>query len=210
MCEDQIVATLTTLGDDGVLPSPELVDYYTRLQDREILLNDVCTDALVDWAWQIMKWNREDDIAQAQISAAIRNPIRIYINSDGGDLPATLNLIDVIRLSKTPVYTIGMSRCYSSGGLLLMSGHKRFIFPNTTFLLHDGYSGGSNSIGKLMDTLAFTRTSEDKVRDYVCGVSKITPEIYDANYRKDWFMHSDEMIELGVADHIVTDLSELS
>ena len=138
-----------------------------------------------------------------------RKPIRILINSDGGSVDVVMNIIDTIRLSKTPVYTIGLGRVYSAGGLLLMAGHRRYIFEHTSCLIHDGSSGAIGSIGKMLDNLEFTKELERRVKKYILSVTKIDEEVFDKNYRRDWFLFSDEMIELGIADEIVTDLDTI-
>ena len=118
---------------EDVLPEPSLLEYYRRLKKREILWNDEIDDATIDIALYIRKWNAED----RGIEPKDRRPIKILINSDGGSVDTVLHIIDMIHLSKTPVYTIGMGRVYSAGGLLLMAGHKRYIFPHTSCLIHD-------------------------------------------------------------------------
>lgn len=138
-----------------------------------------------------------------------RQPIKIFINSDGGYVATVLHVIDMIHLSKTPVYTIGMGRVYSAGGLLLMAGHKRYIFPHTSCLIHDGSSGAIGSIGKMIDNLEFTKELEKRIKQYILSSTRITEEIYDQNYRRDWFMFSEEIIKLGIADEIVTDIDTI-
>lgn len=188
------------------LPDPALLDYYTRLERREIFLNCDIDDSICDFSMQILQWNAED----RGISPEMRKPIKIYINSNGGDVNAVLNLIDIIKLSKTPVYTIGMSKCYSSGGLLLISGHRRYIFPTTTFLLHDGQTGTYNTTSKVLDMAQFTKDQEERIKQYVLENTSIPESAYDANYRKDWFMYSEDMIANGIADSIIMDLDELA
>lgn len=190
---------------DTSLPDPAMVEFYRRLKNREILWNADIDDATIDIALYIRKWNAEDK----NIKPEGRKPIKIFINSDGGSVDTVLHIIDMIKLSKTPVYTIGMGRVYSAGGLLLMAGHKRYIFTHTSCLIHDGSSGAIGSIGKMLDNLEFTKRLEEKMKQYILTSTKITEEMYDQNYRRDWFMFSDEMIELGIADEIVTDLDTI-
>ena len=203
---------LEVLIDDDVktlsktdLPDYYLLSFYKRLANREIFWNcDVDTD-LVDFSWQILEWNRED----RDISIEDRKPIIIYINSDGGCLNSVMNFIDVIKLSKTPVITIAMGKAYSAGGLLLMAGHKRYIFKDTTFLLHDGSTGAFGSVSKVVDSLEFTQKTEKRMKEFILANTKINEDLYDKNYRRDWFMFSDEIIKYGVADKIIIDLSEI-
>lgn len=183
--------------------SPEIKEYNDRINDRILYINEDISEFTVDYSMLILKWNKED------VGVENPKPIRIFIHSNGGDLSAIFNLIDVISLSKTPVYTIGMGNCYSSGGLLLMSGHKRFIFENTTFLLHDGYCGSANSTGKMLDNLQFTKEQEERLKKYILKRSSIDEELYDKNYRKDWFMFSEDMIKYNIADKILDNLEEV-
>lgn len=116
------------------LPDPTLLDYYSRRDDRCILWNDEIDDGFIEIYQDIIRWNREDvgkDVSKMK-------PIRIYINSDGGSVSAVFAIIDLIKLSKVPIITIGLGKCYSSGGLLLMAGHKRLLLPSCTVLVHDG------------------------------------------------------------------------
>lgn len=190
---------------DTTLPDPTMVEFYRRLKNREILWNDDIDDATIDIALYIKKWNDEDK----DLAIEDRQPIKIFINSDGGYVATVLHVIDIIHLSKTPVYTIGMGRVYSAGGLLLMAGHKRYIFPHTSCLIHDGSSGAIGSIGKMIDNLEFTKELEKRIKQYILSSTRITEEIYDQNYRRDWFMFSEEIIKLGIADEIVTDIDTI-
>lgn len=190
---------------DTTLPDPTMVEFYRRLKNREILWNDDIDDATIDIALYIKKWNDEDK----DLAIEDRQPIKIFINSDGGYVATVLHVIDMIHLSKTPVYTIGMGRVYSACGLLLMAGHKRYIFPHTSCLIHDGSSGAIGSIGKMIDNLEFTKELEKRIKQYILSSTRITEEIYDQNYRRDWFMFSEEIIKLGIADEIVTDIDTI-
>ena len=187
------------------LPDPNLLDYYNRASRREIFWNSGVDDTLADISMMIIDWNREDKGKPIED----RQPIKIYISSDGGAVDPTLNFIDIVTLSKTPVYTIAMSRAYSSGGLMLLAGHKRFIFSNTTFLLHDGSMGAIGDTSKVMDRMELTQKQEKKIKEFVLDKTTLTSKMYDKNYRKDWFLASDEIIKFGFADKIITDLDEI-
>lgn len=190
---------------DFELPPPELVEFYRRLSDREIVWNDIITDCMIDVPLYIINWNKED----ANVPIEERKPIKIFINTNGGDLSVTMLTASVIALSKTPVITIGMGRAYSGGALLLMSGHKRLIFDSTSVLIHDGSSGAIGDTGKVLDSLEFTKDSEDRVIQFILSHTRITSELMKENYRRDWYMFSEDAIYYGVADKIITDIDEI-
>jgi ATP-dependent protease ClpP protease subunit len=133
------------------------------LLDRQIFFNDIIDDNLVAFYYQILQWNKEDK----DVLVENRKPIKIFINSDGGEVDAVMNFIDMIKLSKTPIITIGMGKCYSSGGLMLIAGHKRYILSNTKFLLHDGSTGAIGNTGKVLDNLEFTQKMEQRLKNYI-------------------------------------------
>jgi len=189
----------------GVLPEPDLLDFYNRLSRRQIFWNTEIDEALVDMSMQIIQWNSEDKDKKQEDKV----PIKIYINSNGGCLTSVMNFINLIKLSKTPVYTIAMAKAYSSGGLLLMAGHKRFVFPDTTCLIHNGSTGAYGDTGKVMDNLEFTQKLEERVKKYILANTKISIKQYEKNYRRDWWLFAEECIDIGVADTIITDLDEI-
>ena len=191
---------------DDPLPNPDLLEFYRRIAKREMFLNGIIDDTAFDVSMYVKKWNAEDKGKPIEE----RTSIKLFINSDGGDANAVMNVIDTILLSKTPVITIGMGRVYSSGGLLLMAGHKRYVFPHTSCLIHDGYSGVIGSMGKVLDTAEFNKAFEEQIKGYILSRTKITSEMYDKNYRRDWFIFADDMIKYGIADDIITDIDIIS
>lgn len=200
---DEDIKDLTKLS----LPDPETLDYYERIKNREIFWNCDIDDSLVDFSLIIIKWNKEDKGKPVNE----RIPIKILINSNGGELTAVLNFINIIQLSKTPVYTVGFGKTYSSGGLILLAGTKghRYVFQDTTALIHAGSTGAMGNTDKVLDNFEFTQRQEKRVKDFIVANTKITDKIYTKNYRKDWWLMSDEIISLGLADKVVTDLDEI-
>lgn len=198
---DEEIKELTKLN----LPNPDTLAYYNQLKNRQIYWNADVDEGMVDWSLQIIDWNKEDK----DIPVDKRTPIKIYINTDGGDVVSVLNFIDVILLSKTPVITIAMGKVYSAGSLLVMAGHKRYAFNNTSCLIHSGSFGTMGTTDKVLDYTEFTKKQEKRVKEYILSKTTMSSKIYDKKYREDWFMFSDEMLSLNIVDTIITDLDEI-
>lgn len=205
--KEMLEAEFDDMGDllDERLPSPELLEFYRRIRDREIVWNEEIGDDLISVPLYIFKWNKEDK----DIPIDERKPIKIFINSDGGTVNSTLFTANVIALSETPVWTIAMGRAYSAGGLLLMAGHTRYIFETTTILIHDGSSGAFGDTGKVVDNLEFTKALEKRTIDFITKHTSISKSLLEKNYRRDWFIFSDEAIKYGIADKIVDNIYEI-
>lgn len=205
---DETVSECVELDLSGFgmqMQNSEVVEYYRRLENREIVINDEIDDNLIDVLMHLRRWNQEDK----DIPVEECKPVRIFINSDGGVVSAAMSLIDMIKVSRTPVITIGLGRVLSAAILILISGHRRYILRHTSGLIHDGFSGVSDSIGKMFDYMQYMSMVDKQVRGCVLDSTKITPEMFDSNFRKDWYIDSDEMIRLGIADEIVTDISQI-
>lgn len=187
------------LVDNGMI---EDLFYLKDLKQRKLFMNTgVEQSTIMDVVHKIMQFNREDKNNNVPVEERV--PILFYLTSLGGDVDAGFELIDVIRSSKTPVYTINLGYQYSMGFLIGLAGHKRFATKNAKFLHHDGSSLLVNSGMKVKDQMEFQNRVEDKIKEYVLERTKITSDEYDEHLRKEWYMFANEAKELGVTDYII-------
>ena len=125
------------------------------------------------------------------------------MSSNGGEVDAGFELIDVILQSKTPVYVLNLGYQYSMGFLIGLAGHKRFATKNAKFLMHDGTDFIINSGAKAQDQMEFNKRMSKRVKEYILSRSKITSEEYDSKLRVEWYMFADEAKEKGFCDYII-------
>ena len=78
-------------------------------------------------------------------------PLKIYINSNGGELFAAIPLIDAIRNSKIPIHTYIEGLAASAASLIAMAGHKRYITKNSFMLIHELRTGVEGTFSNVMD-----------------------------------------------------------
>jgi ATP-dependent Clp protease protease subunit len=132
-------------------------------------------------------------------------PINIYIDSYGGAVYQCFGLLSVIERSKTPVHTIVTGCAMSCGFLLLISGHKRFAHKMSTPLYHQVSTGFWGKVQDMEEKLEETKRLQKQIEDYTTDRTKISKkklkEILEN--KKDWYMSSDEALELGVVDEIL-------
>ncbi len=174
--------------------------YLRNLKQRKLFLNeDISSFSVTDIVKHIMQFNAEDK----QIPVEKRTPILLYITSNGGDVDAGFELIDIIQSSKTPVYTVNLGYQYSMGFLIGLAGHKRFATKNAKFLHHDGTNIIINSGTKVKDQMEFQDKIEDRIKNYVITKTKVTEEEYDNHLRQEWYLFAGEAKEYGMVDYIV-------
>ena len=183
--------------------------YLKNLKNRKLYLICDVDECIIDnIVTHILQYNADDKGKPVEE----RKPILLYCSSNGGSVDPGFELIDVIRQSKTPVYTINLGYQYSMGFLIGLAGHKRYSSKTAKYLMHDGSNFVCNSGAKAQDQMEFNKRIEARIKEYVLERTQITSEMYDAQMRKEWYMFSDEAKELGVTDYIIgvdCDLDEI-
>jgi ATP-dependent Clp protease protease subunit len=71
-----------------------------------------------------------------------KEPIKIFINSPGGDVEAGLAIFDMVRFIENDVFMIGMGLIASAATLVLLAvdSEHRLGLPNSTYLIHQPMS----------------------------------------------------------------------
>jgi len=77
------------------------------------------------------------------LEAESDDPIKVFIDSPGGDVDAGYAIFDMIRFVNAPVWMIGMGLVASAGALILLAAPKerRVGLPNSHYLIHQPLSG---------------------------------------------------------------------
>lgn len=171
------------------------------LSQRKIVFSyDIEDIVLDDIILYILIWNKEDK----NLPTEARKPIWIYLDSPGGSVIKGLNVIDVIKNSKTPVYTVCLSQCASMAFHIFISGNKRYCFKNSVLLIHDGQVSIENSSSKAKDTMKFIDNLDERIKQHVLSHTNITSDFYESIYDTEYYLFGNaEGKELGCVDYII-------
>lgn len=190
-------ATLNSMLGKGLIDE---VFKLRNLQQRKLFLNEeIAEETVCEIIRHILQFNAEDMDKPAED----RQPILLYLVSDGGDADCGFELIDAIETSITPVYTINLGYQYSMGFLIGLAGRKRYTMPNAKFLLHDGSTCVYNSTDKAQDQMKFHARVEERIKQYILKHSGLTSRMYTKKRKSEWYMFAEEAKELGFTDYIV-------
>ena len=188
------------------LPSPELLTYYQNLTHRVLWLDSEVDDYWLEFSRKIIEWNREDK----GIDAKNRKPIMLMFFSYGGSLDVNNQLIDTIKLSTTPIYGVNVGQACSAGCFIYLACHKRYAFPNATFLIHQG--GGDGFSGTYAQVVAAVMEYQRKIEElenYLRENTSIPDEVLAENITTEWFLTADEAIQYGMCERIIESLDEV-
>ena len=160
-------------------------------------VNDVIADA-------ISHFIRLYNIIDRGIVKEERQPIKLFINTEGGNAVSCLEIIDSITLSETPVYTINIALAASAGFDIFIAGHKRFSYPNATFCWHEGGTSLSQiDAGKFRNYSDWYDRLLQRTKKILLDNTKVTPELYQEKRKDDWWLFPEEAVELGICDEIL-------
>ena len=175
--------------------------FLEDIENRRIFLyDDISSETIDHVVYHVLRYNRLDK----DIPIDERKTIILYINSPGGSVTDGFAIIDCLLLSKTPIYTVNIATCYSMGFLIFLAGSKRFALPSSTYLCHDGGNFAYDSTAKLKDRMEFELGAmEEHTKEYVISRTNISSDLYDVNYRKEWYFYPDEAKKYGVVTDIV-------
>lgn len=170
------------------------------LRDNGVFLftEDVTEEACADAIAFILEANLQDNPKFDHLT--------IIVNSHGGSCFAGFGLIDVIKGSKLPVYTVGIGIIASMGLLLFMSGAKghRILTPNTMILSHQ-WSGAV--WGKEHELVAGVKMNE-MLSSMIMRHYKKCTNLNNKMIKEillppsDVWLSSDEALKYGICDEI--------
>ncbi|GCD09811.1 ATP-dependent Clp endopeptidase proteolytic subunit ClpP [Clostridium tagluense] len=173
-------------------------DIYSRLLKERIIflgeeVNDVTASLIVA---QLLYLESEDP----------DKDIYLYINSPGGSITSGMAIFDTMQLIKPQVSTICTGMAASMGAFLLAAGEKgkRFALPNSEILIHQplgGFQGQATDIDIHAKRIMRTKDTLNKILSERTGQ---TLEKIQHDVERDYFMSSQEAMEYGLIDEVIT------
>jgi ATP-dependent Clp protease protease subunit len=170
---------------------------------RKILLSEgINAGSVKEIVTKIMEINHDDDLKEADYKDWERKPIKLFINSFGGSIYDGLSLVDIIKQSKTPVYTISIGSSMSMGFWIYLAGHKRFVGENATLMFHDISTCVWDKVEGIKQELSECLRLQKIICNEVTSTSLIKQETLDdyLTRKAEWYIPADEAIKLKLAD----------
>jgi ATP-dependent Clp protease protease subunit len=134
------------------------------------------------------------------------HPMKMYINSDGGNLTDAFALMDVMRTSPISIATVGMGNLMSSAFMIFAAGTKgqRAIAKNTSIMIHQfnhEYGGKYHDMkayAEEIDRINYRMVAE------LARTGKLTEQEVGSKLLKpsDVWLSAEQLVELGFADII--------
>lgn len=203
---DEIIEALREgLQDSAQQSFADMCVAECAIANREVFVGTISPGLGDNIDMYIRYWNMKDE--EAGIPVEERQPIKVYIDSNGGCLDDTLTMIDAISMSKTPVWTICVGNAYSGGFFTFIAGHKRIAYPMSSFMFHEGSTNsGTVDAGKFRNYADFYSRQMELLKKVTLKYTKISEEDYEHHRKDDWWFFAEEGIKYGFVDEIAKEL----
>lgn len=139
-------------------------------------------------------------------------PIKVFIDSPGGDADAGYAIFDMMRFVKPDVYTIGMGLVASAGALVLLASpkDKRIGLPNSHYLIHQPLSGIRGVATEIEIHAKELEKLRKKINKLISDETGMAEEQVEKDTDRDFWMNAQESKEYGLISRIITRREELT
>lgn len=166
------------------------------LKERIIILGTPINDQIANLTVAQLLWLASEDSSK---------PIRMYINSPGGQVYSGMAIYDTMQQLECPVSTVAVGFTASFGTILLTAGTKgmRYALPNATIHLHQplgGAQGQASDIAIQAQEILRLRTDLNAILSHHTGQ---TVERIQKDTDRDLYLTAQQAKEYGLIDEVL-------
>ncbi len=145
------------------------------------------------------------------LEASSNEPIKLYINSPGGDVDSGFAIYDMIRFISCPVTIIGMGLVASAAALVLLAVplENRVGLPNSSYLIHQPLSemkGNATDIEIHAMQLEKIKAKLNRIISEATG-QPLEKVAHDTD--RDYWLAASDAVQYGLLSRIVENRSAL-
>lgn len=176
--------------------------YSLLLKERIIIMGTPINDQIANLiVAQLLFLAREDP----------SKPIRMYINSPGGQVYSGMAIYDTMRQVECPVSTVAVGFTASFGTVLLAAGTKgmRYALPNATIHMHQplgGAQGQASDIQIQANEILRLRASLNKIFSFHTGQ---TEDQIAEDTDRDIYMTAEDAKAYGLVDEVLDNPADI-
>lgn len=172
-------------------------DIYSRLlRERIIFLGEPIDDRMANIIIaQLLFLESEDP----------KKDIRMYINSPGGSVTATMAILDTMNYIKPDVSTVCVGLAASGAAIILSAGRKskRFMLPNAETMIHQPIGGTEGQATDIAITAKQILKIRDKLNRLLAKNTGKPVAQVEKDSDRDYYMSAEEAVKYGLADEII-------
>lgn len=178
-------------GTSGVKTAGRDVYFYEEVTQKSIL---ELTMAL-----------RAADAATTADEIKYNVPIRLHINSPGGEVYAAMGFVDTIPLIQSAVHSIVSGFAASAATLMSVACDRRMILPNSFMLIHQitAYIGWGH-LSDIQDEAAQIERMTETLVGLYASRTRLDIEAIREMLKRETYISASEAVSMGFVDEILT------
>lgn len=139
-------------------------------------------------------------------------PIKLFINSQGGHVEAGDTIHDMIKFVKPKVIVIGTGWVASAGITIYLAAEKqnRYTLPNTRFMIHQPLGGVRGKVSDIEIEANELLRARDRINRLISTATGQPLEQVEKDTDSNYWMSPQQAIEYGIAGREITHWNELA
>ena len=131
-------------------------------------------------------------------------PIHLHIQSSGGELMPTFNVVDTIERIQSPVYTYIEGYAASAATLISVAGKRRFMGKRSLMLLHQLSGKNQGTYSYMKEEMSNMDNMMSYVKDIYLTYSNLNYEMLKEilEYDNRW-LNASTCLQIGLVDKIL-------
>lgn len=178
-------------GKDYETKNPLTLTYYGEISTKNCLF---LTDSLK---------TMDQQSKQHELQYNYRPPIKVHLQSLGGELMPSFYVCDFIKELDTPVHIYIDGFVASAASLISVCGKKRIMTEHSFMLIHQLSSQSSGKFNEMKDEMKNLDFFMDNLKDIYLSNSKMSPEKLDQLLATDIWISAQDCLEMGLIDQII-------
>jgi len=138
-------------------------------------------------------------------------PIRVFIDSPGGDADAGYAIFDMLRFIQPQVWTIGMGLVASAAAIIQLASPKerRVGLPNSHYLIHQPLSGIRGVATDIEIHAKELEKLREKINQLIAEETGNPTGQVEKDTDRDYWMNAQEAVNYGLINKVITRRSEM-
>jgi ATP-dependent Clp protease, protease subunit len=139
------------------------------------------------------------------------DPIKVFIDSPGGDADAGFAIFDMLRFVKPPVFTIGMGLVASAASIILLAADKerRIGLPNSHYLIHQPLSGMRGVASEIEIHARELDKMKKRINELIAKETGTELVQVEKDTDRDFWMNGEEAVKYGLIEKVIKTRAEL-
>ena len=138
-------------------------------------------------------------------------PVRLFINSPGGDADAGYSILDTMHFIRPPVYAVCAGLTASAAVIVLLGADKgkRLALPNARILIHQPSTALSGYATDIQIEASEIVKIREKINQLIALETGQPADKVAADTRRNFWMSAAEAVDYGLVDKVVNSRDEL-